>query len=302
MLHQNNILHRDLKSANIFLLSDGTVKIGDMNVSKIAKKGLLYTQTGTPFYASPEVWNDKPYDSKSDIWSAGCILYELTTLRPPFRSASMEGLYKRVIRGNPKKIPSHYSVDLNTLIQKMLQVSPVARPSAAEILQFPFMEQKMRNNLFQSEAGIQNEMLKTIKYPQNLRNLTSKLPMENYTPIRTREFTSSCLFSRSMMPGLPSSPKKLISLSQNKVRRKKLVSSSLDRPIKSKIAGSNKLELIMEDRARNLQKEAERLKSKIDNLLKKQRQKKESIDYRLFQVKGKKIDKRPKQTKIEPLR
>ncbi len=57
-LHSVNILHRDLKSANVFLNRDGTAKLGDMNVSKIAKKGLLYTQTGTPYYASPEVWKD----------------------------------------------------------------------------------------------------------------------------------------------------------------------------------------------------------------------------------------------------
>ena len=63
-LHDLKILHRDLKSANVFLFKDGTVKIGDMNVSKIAKKGLLHTQTGTPYYASPEVWNDTPYDAK----------------------------------------------------------------------------------------------------------------------------------------------------------------------------------------------------------------------------------------------
>jgi NIMA (never in mitosis gene a)-related kinase len=57
-LHDASILHRDLKSANVFLNRDGTAKLGDMNVSKVAKKGLLYTQTGTPYYASPEVWKD----------------------------------------------------------------------------------------------------------------------------------------------------------------------------------------------------------------------------------------------------
>ena len=51
-----------------------------MNVSKIVEDGLLYTQTGTPYYASPEVWNEQPYDSKSDIWSLGCVIYEMTTL------------------------------------------------------------------------------------------------------------------------------------------------------------------------------------------------------------------------------
>ena len=64
-----------IKSANVFLDKTGTSKLGDMNVSKIAKNGLLYTQTGTPYYASPEVWKDKPYDSKSDIWSLGCVIY-----------------------------------------------------------------------------------------------------------------------------------------------------------------------------------------------------------------------------------
>jgi NIMA (never in mitosis gene a)-related kinase 1/4/5 len=58
VLHENNIFHRDLKSANIFLNKNGSAKLGDMNVSKVAKKGLLYTQTGTPYYASPEVWRD----------------------------------------------------------------------------------------------------------------------------------------------------------------------------------------------------------------------------------------------------
>jgi NIMA (never in mitosis gene a)-related kinase 1/4/5 len=75
-LHEAKVFHRDLKSANVFLNRNGSAKLGDMNVSKVAKKGMLYTQTGTPYYASPEVWKDQPYDSKSDIWSLGCVLYE----------------------------------------------------------------------------------------------------------------------------------------------------------------------------------------------------------------------------------
>ena len=86
ILHEKNIFHRDLKSANVFINRNGTSKLGDLNVSKVAKKGLLYTQTGTPYYASPEVWRDQPYDSKSDIWSLGCVIYEMTTLKPPFRA------------------------------------------------------------------------------------------------------------------------------------------------------------------------------------------------------------------------
>lgn len=108
-LHDFNILHRDLKSANVFLDKKGVAKLGDLNVSKIAKNGLLYTQTGTPYYASPEVWKDKPYDSKSDIWSLGCVIYEMTTLKPPFRAEDMDGLYKKVIKGSYSKIGDNYS-------------------------------------------------------------------------------------------------------------------------------------------------------------------------------------------------
>ena len=116
-LHDLKILHRDLKSANIFLFSDGTAKIGDLNVSKVAKKGIGYTQTGTPYYASPEVWRDEPYDSKSDIWSLACVIYEMLTLHPPFKAESMKGLYEKVIKGKYPKINGRYSQDISDLLK-----------------------------------------------------------------------------------------------------------------------------------------------------------------------------------------
>jgi NIMA (never in mitosis gene a)-related kinase 1/4/5 len=73
-LHELKILHRDLKSANVFLFQNGAVKLGDMNVSKTVRS-MAKTQTGTPYYASPEVWKDLPYDKKSDVWSLGCVIY-----------------------------------------------------------------------------------------------------------------------------------------------------------------------------------------------------------------------------------
>jgi NIMA (never in mitosis gene a)-related kinase 1/4/5 len=136
-LHDNQILHRDLKSANVFLNRDGSAKLGDMNVSKIAKKGLLYTQTGTPYYASPEVWKDQPYDSKSDIWSLGCVLYESVTLKPPFRADDMAGLYKKVVKGVYPKIPTHFSTDLNNLLRSLLVVQSTLRPSCDQIMAMP---------------------------------------------------------------------------------------------------------------------------------------------------------------------
>ena len=85
-LHDLKIVHRDIKCANIFLTKSQMVKLGDLNVSKVSKRGMMHTQTGTPYYASPEVWKDKPYDNRSDIWSLGCVLYEMATLLPPFRA------------------------------------------------------------------------------------------------------------------------------------------------------------------------------------------------------------------------
>lgn len=67
-------------------MKSGDVKLGDLNVSKVSKGNLLSTQTGTPYYASPEVWRDMPYDEKSDIWSTGCVLYEAIMLKPPFQA------------------------------------------------------------------------------------------------------------------------------------------------------------------------------------------------------------------------
>lgn len=82
---------------------------------------MLHTQTGTPYYASPEVWKDRPYDSKSDIWSLGCVLYELLQLRPPFKAPDMKGLYRKVISGDYPPISSvRYSSELSCLIRSML--------------------------------------------------------------------------------------------------------------------------------------------------------------------------------------
>ena len=184
-LHELNILHRDLKSANVFLCTDGSAKLGDLNVSKVARKGLGYTQTGTPYYASPEVWKDQPYDNKSDIWSLGCVLYEMITLHPPFRAENMEGLYAKVIKGHVNKIPERFSQDLFTVVKILLQVNSDKRPSCEQILKSHII--KGRIDYFKEIEGIkededvdENNLLKTIRIPKNLLFLSDKLPKPNY--------------------------------------------------------------------------------------------------------------------------
>jgi NIMA (never in mitosis gene a)-related kinase len=134
-LHDTKICHRDLKCANMFLTQDGVIKLGDLNVSKVQKRGLMYTQTGTPYYASPEVWQDKPYNNKCDIWSLGCVIYEMAALKPPFRAQSMKDLCNKVIKGVYPPLPKSYSKDFHAVIKRMLVVSPSKRPTAQEILE-----------------------------------------------------------------------------------------------------------------------------------------------------------------------
>ena len=184
-LHDLKILHRDMKSANIFLFSDGSAKIGDLNVSKVARKGLGYTQTGTPYYASPEVWKDQPYDSKSDIWSLGCITYEMLTLRPPFRAESMEGLYNKVIKGHYPKIGDRYSSDISEIIKMLLKVNSSDRPTCAQILKHPIIKKRLEffkanENIEDIDSIDEGVLLQTIRIPKNVLFLADKLPGSNY--------------------------------------------------------------------------------------------------------------------------
>ena len=196
-LHNMKILHRDLKCANVFLSANqSSVKIGDLNVSKVAKKGLVYTQTGTPYYASPEVWRDEPYDGKSDIWSLGCVLYEMVTHKPPFRANDMDGLYRKVQKGIFDKIPSRYSSELAGVITSCLSVNPTLRPSCDQLLSNPAVAKRDseggkaqpssgRNNV--NSVNKSHELLQTIKMPRNIKSLGGILPKPNYNSMKVNQ-------------------------------------------------------------------------------------------------------------------
>lgn len=148
-----------------------------MNVSKVAKLGLVYTQTGTPYYASPEVWRDQPYDLKSDIWSLGCVIYEAAALQPPFRASDMNALYRKVMRGDYPPLPVIYSPDLTTLIRSMLQVSSALRPTCNQLLALPVVEKHVNTEVSVYESP---DLLGTIKIPRNLTSLSERLPAPAY--------------------------------------------------------------------------------------------------------------------------
>ena len=186
-LHKSDIIHRDLKSANIFLTKKGGVKIGDLNVSKIIGKSMAITQTGTPYYASPEIWNDHPYDYKCDIWSAGCIIYEMASLKMPFRGTSMQMLYNNVMKGDFDPIPSRYSKDLMEIIKLILIKNPKQRPSAEDLLKNRIIVQKMEKLGMEKSFWVCEDekamLMRTIKLPGNLNQMNQvnrQLPRKNY--------------------------------------------------------------------------------------------------------------------------
>ena len=196
-LHDLQILHRDLKSANVFLFKNGHAKLGDLNVSKVAKRGLGYTQTGTPYYASPEIWKDLPYDNKSDIWSLGCVLYEMITLHPPFKAKNMDELYKKVLSGDIEKLPSKFSNDLYEVVLLLMKVNSNKRPNCGDILNNIYVKKRIEffnnmnnndndGNLVNVDEKEEQSLLKTIRIPKNLLFLGNQLPKPNYNKSKNK--------------------------------------------------------------------------------------------------------------------
>ena len=100
-IHKRKILHRDIKSMNIFLSKDEDVRIGDLGVAKMLceSANFAHTMVGTPYYLSPEMCEERPYNEKSDVWALGCVLYELCTQKYPFEANNQAALILKIIRG-----------------------------------------------------------------------------------------------------------------------------------------------------------------------------------------------------------
>mmetsp|Transcript_9879 Transcript_9879/g.17373 ORF Transcript_9879/g.17373 Transcript_9879/m.17373 type:complete len:558 (+) Transcript_9879:404-2077(+) len=130
------ILHRDVKPCNIFLDRLGNVKLGDFGLAKELgeQDQFATTNVGTPYYMSPELINEKRYNDKSDIWSIGCLIYEMAALRPPFEALNVVSLGRKISAGRFARIPSRYSQDLQGVIEDMLTLNPNRRPSVRELL------------------------------------------------------------------------------------------------------------------------------------------------------------------------
>ncbi|NXM01089.1 NEK3 kinase, partial [Tyrannus savana] len=160
-IHDKRVLHRDIKSKNIFLTPNGKVKLGDLgsahllaqhvdistDLSGVNPMSYACTYVGTPYYVPPEIWESMPSNNKSDTWSLGCILYELCTLKHPFQANSWKHLILNICKGSYSPLPSQYSYELHYLIKQMFKRNPQDRPSASTILSRGCLTKLIKNCL-----------------------------------------------------------------------------------------------------------------------------------------------------------
>ena len=136
---EGKILHRDLKPGNIFLDANYNVKLGDFGLSRVmgTESVFAYTHVGTPYYMSPEQIQEQRYNEKSDIWSAGCVIYEMLSLRAPFEATNQIQLAYKIKLGKIDRIPSHYSDELFAVVRQMISLEPASRPGVKNLMKHP---------------------------------------------------------------------------------------------------------------------------------------------------------------------
>ncbi|XP_062254290.1 serine/threonine-protein kinase Nek4 isoform X2 [Platichthys flesus] len=144
-MHERNILHRDLKTQNIFLTKTNIIKVGDLGIARVLENqnDMASTLIGTPYYMSPELFSNKPYNHKSDVWALGCCVYEMSTLKHAFNAKDMNSLVYRIVEGKLPQMPGRYDPQLGDLIKSMLCKRPEDRPDVKLILRQPYIKRQI---------------------------------------------------------------------------------------------------------------------------------------------------------------
>ena len=177
-MHKMKILHRDLKTLNIFLKKDMEIKIGDLGVAKeLNQASFANTIIGTPYYLSPEMCEDKPYNQKSDVWALGVILYELCTFRHPFDAGNHAALILKIMTKNPEPILACYSTNLQKIVNCILEKKIEKRPNCFDLLNMPIIIEKAKL------LGLYNEIIDVCYENNNTiinnRQIQNIIPMDS---------------------------------------------------------------------------------------------------------------------------
>uniref|UniRef100_A0A670XWK5 non-specific serine/threonine protein kinase n=1 Tax=Pseudonaja textilis TaxID=8673 RepID=A0A670XWK5_PSETE len=192
-VHDRKILHRDIKSQNIFLTKDGTIQLGDFGIARVLNSTVELARTciGTPYYLSPEICENKPYNNKSDMWALGCVLYEMCTLKHAFEAGNMKNLVLKIISGSFPPVSTRYSHELRSLISQLFKRNPRDRPSVNSILEKMFIVKRIEKfltpqvSIFYSSSFVQRVGIVILsciaKRPAQGQNLASAAPAHKIT-------------------------------------------------------------------------------------------------------------------------
>ncbi|XP_054890495.1 probable serine/threonine-protein kinase iksA [Poeciliopsis prolifica] len=163
-IHEAHLLHKDLIPKNILLSEFGLVRLGGFGNINDSSKGQSATNSNPAInYLAPEVFTGGTYDAKSDIWSLGCILYELCTKQKAFFAETTIKLMPKIISGHYPSLPSHFSFELCDLLSDLLKKEPEERPTASEILQRPIIIRCLRTKCQTTVEDLQMKKLERLR-------------------------------------------------------------------------------------------------------------------------------------------